>query len=118
MNDCSIIIFDYKPTRKGENAKAFLQGFHGYLVLNGYSGYHVMNGVNNCGCMMHTRRYFVYAMPKYSSVQSSSIATEAVRYFDSIYREEGLVKDLTTEERYKERLEKIRPLLDEFFCVD
>ena len=40
MNDRSIVIFDYQPTRKGENAQAFLQGFTGYLVRDGYSGYH------------------------------------------------------------------------------
>ena len=45
MNDRSIIIFDYKPTRKGENAQAFLRDFHGYLVRDGYSGYHVVTGV-------------------------------------------------------------------------
>ena len=32
MNDRSIVIFDYKPTRKGEHAKNFLSGFSGYLV--------------------------------------------------------------------------------------
>ena len=116
MNDRSIIIFDYKPTRKGENAQAFLQGFHGYLVRDGYSGYHVVTGVKYCGCMTHARRYFVNAMPKDKSAQASSIAAEAVRYFDRIYHEEGLLKNLTAEERYKERLAKVEPLLDELFA--
>jgi len=116
MNDCSLIIFDYKPTRKGENAQAFLQGFHGYLVRDGFSGYHVVTGVKHCGCMTHARRYFVNAMPKDKAAHGSSIAAEAVRYFDRIYHEEGLLKDLTAEERYKERLAKIKPLLDELFA--
>ena len=116
MNDRSIIIFDYKPTRKGENAQAFLRDFNGYLVRDGYSGYHVVTGVKHCGCMTHTRRYFVNAMPKDSQSQKTSIAAEAVRYFDRIYHEEGLLKDLTAEKRYKERLAKIKPLLDELFA--
>ena len=116
MNDRSIIIFDYKPTRKGENAQAFLRDFNGYLVRDGYSGYHVVTGVKHCGCMTHTRRYFVNAMPKDSQSQKTSIAAEAVRYFDRIYHEECLLKDLTAEERYKERLAKIKPLLDELFA--
>ena len=116
MNDRSIIIFDYKPTRKGENAQAFLRDFHGYLVRDGYSGYHVVTGVKHCGCMTHTRRYFVNAMPKDSQSQKTSIAANAVRYFDRIYHEESLLKDLTAEKRYKERLAKIKPLLDELFA--
>ena len=40
----------------------------------------------------------------------------AVRYFDRIYHEESLLKELSAEERYKERLAKIKPLLDELFA--
>ena len=116
MNDRSMILFDYQPTRKGENAQAFLRDFHGYLVRDGYSGYHVVKGVKHCGCMTHARRYFVNAMPKDSDAQKASIAATAVRYFDRIYHEEGLLKELSAEERYKERLAKIKPLLDELFA--
>ena len=101
MNDRSIVIFDYKPTRKGENAQAFLQGFEGYLVRDGYSGYHVVTGVKHCGCMTHARRYFVNALPKDKSVQETSAAAEAVRYFEQIYHEENLLSGMTAEERYK-----------------
>ena len=37
----------------------------------------------------------------------------AVRYFDRIYHEESLLKELSADERYKECLVKIKPLLDE-----
>ena len=40
----------------------------------------------------------------------------AVRYFDRIYHEESLLKELSAEERYKERLAKIKPLLDGLFA--
>lgn len=116
MNDRSIVIFDYKPTRKGENAQAFLQGFEGYLVRDGYSGYHVVTGVKHCGCMTHARRYFVNAMPKDKSVQETSAAAEAVRYFEQIYHEENLLSGMTAEERYKQRQVKVKPLLDAFFA--
>ena len=116
MNDRSIVIFDYKPTRKGENAQAFLQGFEGYLVRDGYSGYHVVTGVKHCGCMTHARRYFVNALPKDKSVQETSAAAEAVRYFEQIYHEENLLSGMTAEERYKQRQVKVKPLLDAFFA--
>ena len=82
MNDRSIVIFDYQPTRKGENAQAFLQGFTGYLVRDGYSGYHKVKGVKHCGCLIHCRRCFVNALPKEKKAHPSSVAAEAVRYFD------------------------------------
>ncbi|ADU21930.1 IS66 family transposase [Ruminococcus albus] len=116
MNDRSIVIFDYKPTRKGKNAQAFLKGFDGYLVRDGYSGYHVVTGVKHCGCMTHARRYFVNALPKDKSAQETSIAAEAVRYFERIYHEENLLSGMTAEKRYEQRLAKVKPLLDAFFA--
>jgi hypothetical protein len=116
LNDRSIVIFDYKPTRKGENAQAFLKGFDGYLVRDGYSGYHVVTGVKHCGCMTHVRRYFVNALPKDKSAQETSVAAEAVRYFERIYHEENLLSDMTAEDRYEQRLVKVKPLLDAFFA--
>ena len=115
MNDRSIVIFDYKPTRKGANAQEFLNGFIGYLVRDGFSGYHKVTGVKHCGCMIHVRRGFVDAMPKDSKSQQSSVAAKAVGYFDRIYYEEGLLKDMSAEERKQQRLAKIKPLLDELF---
>ena len=116
LNDRSIVIFDYRPTRNGANAQEFLKGFHGYLVRDGFSGYHKVTGVRHCGCMVHVRRGFVDAMPKGRKSQQSSVAADAVRYFDRIYHEESLLKELSAEERYKERLAKIKPLLDELFA--
>ena len=115
MNDRSIVIFDYKPTRKGENAKNFLNGFSGYLVRDGYSGYNAVTGVKHCGCWTHTRRYFVNAMPSDKSLLKTSIAANGVEFCNKIYHEEGLLKELTAEERYKQRLLKVKPLIDAFF---
>ena len=114
--DRIIVIFDYQPTRKGENAQAFLQGFTGYLVRDGYSGYHKVKGVKHCGCLIHCRRYFVNALPKEKEAHPSSVAAEAVRYLDRIYHEEVLLVNMTADERYKERLVKIKPLRVFFSC--
>ena len=52
-----------------------------------------MKGVKHCGCLIHCRRYFVNALPKEKKAHPSSVAVEAVRYFDRIYHEEGLLKE-------------------------
>ena len=98
MNDHSIVIFDYKPTRKGEHAKNFLSGFSGYLVRDGYSGYHAVTDVKHCGCWTHARCYFVNAMPSDKALQSTSLAVKAVEYCNRIYHEEGLLKGLTADD--------------------
>lgn len=116
INDRSIIIFDYKPTRKGENAKNFLSGFGGYLVCDGYVGYNAINGVKRCGCWTHTRRYFVNAMLKDKTAYGSSVAVKAVEFCNQIYHEEGLLEELTAEKRYEHRLTKVKPLVDAFFA--
>ena len=65
--------------------------------------------------MTHARRGFVEALPSDKKLHSKSVAAKAVEYFNRIYHEEGLLKDLSAEERYEQRLAKIKPLLDEFF---
>ena len=60
--------------------------------------------------------YFVNALPKDKSVQERSVAAEAVRYFERIYHEENLLSGMTVEERYEQRLAKVKPLLDAFFA--
>ena len=32
-----VVLYDYKTSRSGDNARAFLEGFHGYLHTDGYS---------------------------------------------------------------------------------
>lgn len=116
MNDRSIIIFDYHPTRKGEHAAIFLHGFNGYLICDGYDAYNAVTGAKRCGCWTHTRRHFVEALPKDKSAYSTSVAAKAVDFCNRIYHEEELLEDLTAEERYEQRLVKVKPLLEAFFA--
>ena len=116
INDRSIIIFDYQPTRKGEHAAEFLKGFIGYLICDGYDAYNAVKGAKRCGCMTHTRRGFLEALPSDKKAYSTSAAAKAVEYFNRIYQQEDLMKELSTEDRYNRRQAKVKPLLDEFFA--
>ena len=116
MNDRSIIIFEYQPTRKGEHASDFLKGFIGYLICDGYDAYNAVEGAKRCGCLTHVRRGFVEVLPSDKKLHSTSVAAKAVEYFSRIYHEERLLSDSSAEYRYEQRLAKIKPLLDEFFA--
>ena len=51
-----IVLYEYQPSRSGDNPKAFLKGFHGYLQTDGYSGYNAVEDVIHIGCLAHGRR--------------------------------------------------------------
>ena len=112
----SIVIFDYQPTRKGEHAAEFLNGFTGYLVCDGFDGYNAVTGAKRCGCWTHLRRRFIEALPRDKSAYKTSVAVKAVDFCNRIYHEEGLLADVSAKERYEKRLVKVKPLLDEFFA--
>lgn len=44
-----IALFEYSPTRNGDNAAKFLGDYSGYLVCDGYDGYNRMQKVIRCG---------------------------------------------------------------------
>ena len=45
-----IILYGYSPTRSGDNAVKFLDGFSGYLETDGYQGYNKVPGIKRCSC--------------------------------------------------------------------
>lgn len=115
MNDRSIIIFEYQQTRGGVHPARFLKGFTDFLICDGYDAYNAVTGTKRCGCWTHTRRHFVEALPKDKSAYSTSVAAKAVNFCDSIYHEEKKLAEMSANERYKQRLVKVKPLLDAFF---
>ena len=115
MNDRSIIIFEYQQTRGGVHPAKFLKGFIGYVICDGYDAYNAVTGTKRCGCWAHTRRRFVEALPKDKSAYSTSVAAKAVEFCNKIYHEEHLLAKMSAEERQKQRLVKVKPLLDAFF---
>ena len=48
-----IILYDYQPSRSGENAADYLKEFRGYVHSDGYSGYNKLKGITRCGCWAH-----------------------------------------------------------------
>lgn len=110
-----IILYDYQETRAGENAKNFLTGFKGYLQVDGYPGYNKVQNVTLVGCWSHGRRGFsdvLKSLPAHSTKPTA--ATEGLGFCNQLFAIERQLKDLSPEKRYEERLEKSKPLLDDF----
>ena len=110
----AVVLYEYQPTRKAENAETFLRGFNGWLHADGYQGYHKLpSSIRVVGCWAHARRKFEEALqtlPK--EMQKDSPAAIGECYCSRLFKLEQTFAGLTPEERYEKRLEQEKPVLD------
>ena len=118
--DKPIVMYEYQPGRGAKYPEAFLKDFKGYLRTDGYAVYHGLpEGITVVGCHAHLRRKFdeaLKSLPKGKTKGSS--AYQGLVFCDLLFAiEKGLdEKNATTEERYQERLEQAKPVLDAMFA--
>ena len=109
-----VVLYEYRPTRKAENAAAFLESFSGWLHADGYSGYHRLpENIRVVGCWAHLRRKFdeaVNALPKEQQVGCTAL--EGLQYCNILFAIEKELADLPPEERYIQRLARSKPVMD------
>lgn len=112
--ECPIVLYEYQASRSGENPKAFLKGFHGYLQTDGYSGYSAVENVIHIGCLAHARRKFEEASNAQPKGKRSPTAEQGVAYCTKLFNleKEYTEQQLTFEERKQQRLERSKPVLD------
>ena len=108
-----IVLYDYQPNRKAENAETFLEGFSGWLHADGYQGYHRLpEKIRVVGCWAHARRKFDEALTTVPREQQpASKPAEALCYFAKLFQLEQEFAPLTAEERFTKRLEQEKPVL-------
>ena len=116
--DKPIVLYEYQPGRGAKHPKKFLSGYKGYLHTDGYVGYHDLGeDITVVGCWAHARRKFdeaVKSLPK-GKVKGSS-ASQGLIYCNLLFGIEQEIADKSPEERYKERLEQAKPILDAMFA--
>ncbi|ULO10088.1 IS66 family transposase [Paenibacillus sp. 19GGS1-52] len=113
-----IVLYDYRPTRGGENPRDYLNGFSGYLHVDGYAGYHKVKGVTLVGCWAHARRKFdeaLKALPP-SSDKAETASKQGLQFCNELFAIERELKDAAPEERYNIRMERSRPILDAYLA--
>ncbi len=116
-----VIIYDYQPGRSGLYAKNYLKDFTGqYLQSDGYSGYAQVctpaSGITSVGCWAHARRKFdevIKALPK-DKKNKPGKAQMAINTIAKLYAIEKQCREVTTEQRYRLRQEKSKPILKQF----
>ena len=118
--DKQIVLYEYQKTRNASRPREFLKDYSGICVTDGYQVYHTvekeLEDLTIAGCWVHARRRFEEALtviPK--EARKESVAYLVMKQIQAIYREEGRLKDLPSEERLKQRQLIIKPLVDALF---
>ena len=119
--DKQIVLYDYHKTRNSSHPREFLRDYSGICVTDGYQVYHTIEkdreNLQIAGCWVHARRKFDEALtviPK--AHQNKSNAFLVIKQIQAIYREEGKLNKLSSEERLMQRQLVIKPLVDALFA--
>lgn len=116
-----IVLYEYQKTRNASHPRNFLKDYTGICVTDGYQVYHTLEkereDLRIAGCWVHCRRRFYDALeviPK--AHQKESILHLFIKQIQAIYREEGKLAGLSSEERLAQRQLVVKPLVDAFFA--
>ena len=113
-----IILYNYTPTRAGENAKQFLKGIEPgfYLMADGYQGYNKVKETKRCCCFAHIRRYLLEAIPKGQEKDYSNPAVQGVLYCNKLFDYERSYKEkgLSFKQIHNRRLKDQKPVIEGF----
>ena len=119
--DKQIVLYDYHKTRNSSHPREFLRDYSGICVTDGYQVYHTIEkereDLQIAGCWVHARRKFDEALtviPKAHQNKSNDFLV--IKQIQAIYREEGKLNKLSSEERLMQRQLVIKPLVDALFA--
>jgi len=85
-----VIMFQYHPTRSGDVASQFLNGYQGIVQTDGYAGYNfldIITGIIHVACWVHARRKFtdvVKALGRGKGIPGN--AGTALKYISKLYK--------------------------------
>jgi transposase len=116
--DKTVTWYEYHPTRGAYNAKAFLEGYSGYLQTDGYEGYDSavkdMDGIIHVGCFAHARRKFYEAS---KTNKESLSAQEGIKHIRKLYDIENELREKIKNNNdlfLSERKARAGPVLEKF----
>ncbi len=116
-----IILYEYQKTRNASHPRKFLKDYTGICVTDGYQVYHTLEkereDLKIAGCWVHCRRRFNDALETVPKAhRKESVLYLIMNQIRAIYREEGKLSDLSSEDRRTQRQLVVKPLVDAFFA--
>jgi len=114
------LVYHYSPSRSGDVAASFLQGYKGVVQTDGYAGYDFLDplpDVFHIGCWAHARRKFTEAGKGSGKGNKIGSVDMALGYIRKLYavEHEGSQKEYEPEQMRILRQEKSKPILDDFY---
>ena len=122
-----IIIYCFEPSRAADHLYRFFGERDKLLILSSdaYGAYtsleqKIPEYISVCGCMAHCRRRWVDSMRvsgnRFDKESRKALPEfKAIELLERIYHAEGMLRELTPEERQKRRQTDVKPLTEEFF---
>lgn len=125
-SDAPIALYFYTETRASYQAREILKGYKGFIHCDGYAGYDALtkdgkNGpameVTLIACLVHIRRKFKEALRAVEDQQDYryTSAQKGLELIGNIFDTDALFDNLSPEDRYEQRLVRLKPKLDDFF---
>ena len=116
-----VVLYDYQPSRAGECASNFLDGFAGKLHTDGYDAYHckLPPEITVVGCWAHMRRKFTDTLKSIpEDVREKNPAKIGLDYCNRLFELEAdfTKQNLSFEERCRARAERSKPVATLFFA--
>ena len=116
-----IILYEYQKTRNASHPRRFLKDYTGICVTDGYQVYHTLEkereDLKIAGCWVHCRRRFNDALETVPKAhRKESVLYLIMNQIRAIYREEGKLSNLSSEDRRTQRQLVVKPLVDAFFA--
>lgn len=113
-------VYHYAPSRSGDVAASFLQGYKGVVQTDGYAGYDFLDRlphVFHAGCWAHARRKFMEADKGSGKGNKTGSVDIALSYIRKLYavEHEGKKKAYAPEQMRILRQEKSKTILDDFY---
>ena len=114
-----IVLYEYQQTRNASHPREFLKGYDGICVTDGYQVYHTLEKeleeLRIAGCWVHCRRRFDEDFEADQQIASKGIRSVSTDETDpGNLSGRGKLKDLSSDERLKQRQVVIKPLVDAF----
>lgn len=96
-----------------------MKDYSGIVVTDGYQVYHSLEkereDLRITGCWSHARRRFANVVKALGKEKSKgTLAYDALKQIAAIYKVEGLLAELSPEERQKQRQLTVKPLVEAF----
>lgn len=118
--DADHVLFRYVERHTSDAVAELFKGFSGYLQSDASSVYDILERgppdandatITLVGCWAHCRRYFFEA-----AICKYAVGVEGLKRIREIYRADMDLADLPPIDRKRLRLERVLPLVDDFFA--